>query len=90
MAATIDNEVRKLIGQAHDEARAILTTHRDDMERMTTALLDEETLDSKRIAELLADVPKWQHSASGSMRIQIPAGMPTPPKDGVAASQAGT
>ena len=90
MAATIDNEVRKLIGQAHDEARAILTTHRADMERMTTALLDEETLDSKRIAEILADVPKWQHSSSGSMRIQIPAGMPTPPKDGVAASQAGS
>ncbi len=89
MAATIDSEVRKLIGQAHDEARAILTTHHSDMDRMATALLDEETLDSKRIAELLADVPKWQHSPNGSMRIEIPNGLPTPPKDGVAASQAG-
>ena len=87
LAASIDNEVRKLIGQAHEEALTILTTHRDAMERMTNALLEEETLDSKRIGEILADVPKWEHAAGGTMRIQVPAGLPTPPPDGVAASQ---
>ncbi len=87
IAALIDEEVRKLIAQAHEEARSILTTHRDALELMTQTLLEEETVDADRVAELFADVPKWEHAAGGAMRIQVPGGLPST-KDGVAAARA--
>ncbi|MBN2113534.1 MAG: ATP-dependent zinc metalloprotease FtsH [Acidimicrobiia bacterium] len=74
VASMIDEEVRKLITRAHDEARAILTTHRDALERICLALMERETLDADEIKEVLRDVPKWQHAVNGSMRIQMPDG----------------
>jgi cell division protease FtsH len=86
MASIIDEEVRKLITQAHEEARAILTTHFDALDRMAKTLLTEETLGAEEVKNLLHDVPKWQHSANGTLRIQAP-GPVVPAADGVAAAQ---
>ena len=74
VASLIDEEIRKLITRAHDEARAILTTHRDALERICAALMERETLDAAEIKEVLHDVPKWEHASNGSMRIQAPNG----------------
>ena len=74
VASLIDEEIRKLITRAHDEARAILTTHRDALERICGALMERETLDAAEIKEVLHDVPKWEHASNGSMRIQAPNG----------------
>jgi len=75
VAALIDGEVRKLITQAHDEARSILSTHREALDRLADALLERETLYEVDIAEILSDVPKWQHATDGTMRIHPPKGM---------------
>ncbi|MFH1104978.1 MAG: ATP-dependent zinc metalloprotease FtsH [Actinomycetota bacterium] len=75
VAALIDQEVRKLITQAHDEARSILSTHRDALDRIADALLDRESLYEADIAEILSDVPKWQHADDGTMRIHPPTGI---------------
>ncbi len=72
VAAVIDDEVRTLVAAAHQEAREILTTHRDAMERMVDILLEEETVDRDQISEIFHDVPKWEHTSSGSLRIQLP------------------
>ncbi len=72
VANTIDEEVRKLIGRAHEEARLILTTHEDALHRLSDALLDRETLNMEDIEEILHDVPKWTHAESGAMRIEYP------------------
>jgi cell division protease FtsH len=72
VAAVIDDEVRTLVAAAHQEAREILTTHRDAMERMVEILLEQETVDRDKIAEIFHDVPKWEHTSSGSLRIQLP------------------
>ena len=72
VAAIIDEETRKLITQAHDEARVILETHRDALDRLAAALIERETLYEPDIAEILSDVPKWEHAANGTMRIQAP------------------
>ncbi|HSG79478.1 MAG TPA: ATP-dependent zinc metalloprotease FtsH [Acidimicrobiia bacterium] len=74
VASVIDEEVRKLITRAHDEARTILSTHRDALDRIADALIEQETLDAKKVAEIFSDVPKWEHTAEGSMRIQAPNG----------------
>ncbi len=72
VAAFIDAEVRKLITAAHDEARTILDRHRDAMERMVEALLEKETIDREEVDDLFSDVPKWEHTSDGSLRIKYP------------------
>ncbi|MFZ0013722.1 MAG: ATP-dependent zinc metalloprotease FtsH [Acidimicrobiia bacterium] len=72
VAAFIDAEVRKMIIAAHEEARTILERHSDAMERMVVALLEKETVDRGEVAELFADVPKWEHAFDGSLRIKYP------------------
>ncbi len=49
----IDLEVRRLVNEALDSARATLQTHRDDLEKLAQALLEKETLDVSEIRELL-------------------------------------
>ncbi|HHC08499.1 MAG TPA: ATP-dependent zinc metalloprotease FtsH [Actinobacteria bacterium] len=72
LAAAIDEEVRALITQAHDEALLILETHLEALHRIAEALMERETLDADEVAEVLYDVPKWEH-AEGGGRIRPPA-----------------
>ena len=85
VASLIDEEVRKLITRAHEEARAILSTHREALDRLAGALLEKETLGAGDVEEVLYDVPKWEHAEDGSMRIQAPNG--EAPRAGLAAVQ---
>jgi cell division protease FtsH len=72
VAASIDEEVRKMISTAHEEAKVILSYHKEAMERMVDELLEHETVDRDRVAELFSDIPKWEHTESGSLRIRYP------------------
>jgi cell division protease FtsH len=72
VAAAIDEEVRKLITQAHEEARQILTTHSDALDRIAAVLMEKETIDAKEVTEILHDVPKWEHTETGAIRIKAP------------------
>ncbi|HJQ76701.1 MAG TPA: ATP-dependent zinc metalloprotease FtsH [Acidimicrobiia bacterium] len=72
VAAFIDAEVRKLINAAHEEARTILEHHRGALERMVVSLLERETVDRDEVADIFADVPKWEHASDGSLRIKYP------------------
>ncbi len=87
VAAFIDGEVRKLISQAHEEARQILTTHRAELDSMAERLVEEETIDAEEVAEIFAHVPKWEHSSGGATRIKIPGGREQPVSDVAAAAQ---
>ena len=77
VASIIDEEVRYLITQAHEEARTILTAHGEGLDRLAAALIERETLDGEAVGEILFDVPKWVHANDGSMRIQAPIGKVT-------------
>ena len=87
VAAAIDDEVRALLGQAHEEARRILTTHIDALHRLADRLITVETLSADEIVETLADVPKWEARHGSDPRIQAPAGSPGL-VEGVAAARA--
>ncbi|GHG52491.1 ATP-dependent zinc metalloprotease FtsH [Sinomonas cellulolyticus] len=58
VAYVVDEEVRRLMDQAHDEAYAILTENRDILDRLALELLEHETLNQKEIAEIFKDVRK--------------------------------
>ncbi|MCT9872031.1 ATP-dependent zinc metalloprotease FtsH [Paenarthrobacter aurescens] len=58
IAYVVDEEVRRLIDQAHDEAYAILTENRDVLDRLALELLERETLNQTEIAEIFHDIRK--------------------------------
>jgi cell division protease FtsH len=52
-AARVDNEVSRIVQEQYDRARSIIESHRDEMELMTEALLELETLDAAQINEAM-------------------------------------
>ena len=54
MAWLIDQEIAEIIRSAESVADEIILTNRDKLDALATALLEEETLDGKRIDEVLA------------------------------------
>lgn len=58
IAYVVDEEVRRLIEGAHDEAYAILTENRDVLDQLALELLERETLNQAEIAQVFADIRK--------------------------------
>jgi cell division protease FtsH len=56
-AQKIDAEIRRLVESGLEEARRILTTHRDELEALAQGLLEYETLSGDEIRNLLAGKP---------------------------------
>jgi cell division protease FtsH len=59
VANQIDDEVRKFILEAHEEARQLLGHNRDILDRLANGLLERETLDGEDVDTLVAgrDLP---------------------------------
>jgi cell division protease FtsH len=86
----IDTEVRKLVDEGYERAKAILTEKADDLERLALGLLEYETLTGAEITKVIAgealnrggdadDTPTGGSSASVTA---IPkTKKPKPPKD---------
>ncbi len=58
IAEVVDQEVRRLIENAHDEAWEILVENRDVLDSLVLQLLERETLDKAEVAEIFAPVQK--------------------------------
>jgi cell division protease FtsH len=58
VAFEIDNEVRRMIDQAHDEALEILQEQRQKLDQMAALLIERETIEKEDVERLLTDVPK--------------------------------
>ncbi|MCH9815296.1 MAG: ATP-dependent zinc metalloprotease FtsH, partial [Actinomycetia bacterium] len=69
VAAAIDEEVRGLIEEAHQEAYDILVANRDVLDHLVLELLEKETLDKAQVKaifealDLREDRPAWTGSA---------------------------
>ncbi len=68
VAAIVDEEVKKLLANAHQEAFDILVENRDVLDALVLALLDKETLDKEQVAEIFLPLrrrsnrPAWTGS----------------------------
>jgi cell division protease FtsH len=51
-AARIDAEVRRIVEDAHQQARQLLQDHRDKLDALATELLQNEVVDRKRMLEI--------------------------------------
>ena len=53
VAFEIDQEVRKIVDQCHKKAIEIVKEHRDDLEKIVHALLENETITAEEIEEII-------------------------------------
>jgi cell division protease FtsH len=58
IASDIDDEVRKLIESAHDEAWEILVQYRDVLDHLVVELMEKETLSRKAVLQIFETVQK--------------------------------
>jgi cell division protease FtsH len=58
VAGVVDEEVRRLIEAAHDEAWEILVENRPVLDSLVLALLERETLNKEELSEIFATVVK--------------------------------
>jgi cell division protease FtsH len=94
VAGIVDEEVRRLIEAAHDEAWNVLVENRDVLDNLVLALLERETLGGKDIAEIFADIrkrperPVWlsseQRPISDLPPVTVPAAVDGEVTDGAA------
>ena len=58
IARAIDGEIRRIIEEAHDRARAVLHDHREQLDSTAKILIDRETLERGEFEALLAGTPE--------------------------------
>ena len=56
-AVNIDKEVKRIVSSAYDNARNILNTNRETLERIAQALLEREVLDANEVKMLIEGTP---------------------------------
>ncbi|WP_068254360.1 ATP-dependent zinc metalloprotease FtsH [Janibacter corallicola] len=61
LAKVVDEEVRRFIEAAHDEAWHALNDNRHVLDRLVLELLEHETLNAKELEEVFGDVQKRPH-----------------------------
>jgi cell division protease FtsH len=95
VAAVVDEETKKLLANAHQEAFDILTENRDVLDSLVVALLDKETLDKAEIAEVFVPLrrrptrPAWTGSPTREPSSIPPVDIPQAVRDRAAANGSG-
>ncbi len=56
-AELVDTELKRLLGEAYERARVILTERHDELDRLAAALLERETLDREEVDLVVAGKP---------------------------------
>lgn len=59
LAFVVDEEVRKLLDDAHAEAYWVLNKNRDILDHLASKLLEQETLNRHELADIFANVHKY-------------------------------
>ncbi len=77
VARTIDLEIRRIIEEAHQNARDILVEHRQELDDISQILLRRETIEREEFEALLAGVPEEEVFADRDRRARD-AARPTP------------
>jgi cell division protease FtsH len=58
IAKEIDDEIRRVIEEAHDTATRVLRDHMDGLHRLSAILIERETIDKEQFERLLAGEPE--------------------------------
>lgn len=88
IARIVDEEVRRLIDSAHDEAWEILHEYRDVLDHLVLELLEHETLNEKELAAVFAPItkrdprPVWLSSVKRTVSDRPPVRTPVEQRAG--------
>ncbi|MFM9124713.1 MAG: ATP-dependent zinc metalloprotease FtsH, partial [Actinomycetota bacterium] len=72
IAREIDEEIRRIIEDAHEKARTLLLEHMDALHRLSKILLDRETIDRAQFLKLLDGVPEDEVWAADETTAEVP------------------
>jgi cell division protease FtsH len=77
-AVEIDQEVKRIVSEAHERAKTLIRQNLDALHRLAAALLDKETLDGREILRIIRGeeepAPTPEQPPAGTR----PTGVPTP------------
>jgi cell division protease FtsH len=76
IAREIDDEIRRIVEEAHQTAKDILVEHREGLDRISKLLLERETIDAEAFAKLLAGAS--EEEVFGSPEEEQPEPEPEP------------
>jgi cell division protease FtsH len=79
LAEMIDDEVRTLIDDAHDRARAVLAANRDTLDTLAARLIERESLDEEELREVFADASDPHSTAPPRRRSMTEPELPLAP-----------
>jgi cell division protease FtsH len=75
IAKEIDDEIRRVIEEAHDKATNVLREHMNDLHRLSAILIERETIDKAQFERLL------QGESEESVFAEEPPSPPTAPEE---------
>jgi cell division protease FtsH len=104
IAREIDDEIRRIVEEAHQTAKEVLNSRRSDLDRLSRVLLERETIEREEFEQLLAgkteeDVfgppepsePEHEPSPEPERKpVAEPRPLPQPPRPGLAGGAAET
>jgi len=85
IAREIDDEIRRIVEDAHERARKVLSDHMDEMQRLSKVLIEYETIDREQFQALLAgtapeEVFKDHEKHAQPVADEQPAKQPSKPR----------
>ena len=78
IAKEIDDEIRRVIEEAHDTATRVLREHMDDLHRLSGILIERETIDKDQFERLLAGEDEESVFAEEQKPAETPEPEPEP------------
>ena len=91
VAEEIDEEVRQIIDKAYHSAKKVITEHKDKLDAIVVALLEEETIEGENLTAILTGNPRPPKPSADSGApsdtsepVQEPQKPVAPPKPGLA------
>ena len=74
IAREIDDEIRRIVEEAHQTAKDILAERREDLDRVSNLLLERETIDAEQFVKLLDGASAEEVFRRRGLRARAPAG----------------
>jgi cell division protease FtsH len=65
----VDEEIRRLLGEAEERATGLIENHREDLDRLVDLLLEQETVDGEEVYALLGRTPPTAEDAQGAQAV---------------------
>jgi cell division protease FtsH len=85
IAREIDDEIRRIVEDAHERARKVLSEHIDELQRLSKILIEYETIDREQFQQLLGGTPveevfKDHEKHAAPVAEEQPAKQPSKPR----------